>query len=202
MRIVKRILTGLLVSALAVGANAQAEKNERHPHKNHVQKMKEELGLSTEQEAQMKVIKDKYHPQIKAIKEKNSLTEEQKRAQIKPLKDSKDAEVKAVLTPEQYTKLTEMRKKKHRKKRNDKIMEQLNLSADQELKMKAIKKEYRPKMKAVKENTTLSDSDKKAQLKQLKKGKNAAIKKTLTTDQYKLYKELKKKKCKNKSCKK
>lgn len=195
MRIVKRILTGVFVTALAFGATAQSSDVKK---KEHAQQMKKELGLSAEQETSMKAIKDKYHPQIKAIKENTSLTKEQKQAKIKPLKESKQAEIKSVLTPDQYTKFQELKKNKPHAKHKDKVLDKLDLTDDQQSKMKALNQEYHPKMKAIRTNASLADTEKKKQIKALKKNKDSEIGKILTPEQLKKYKELKKQQRKTK----
>lgn len=191
MRTIKKIATGLFLSMVVMSAHAQSPK---HGHgKQHAHKMHEELGLTKDQSSQMKAIHEKYHPQIKAIRENESLTKEVRQAQIKPLKDAKDAELKTVLTTDQYAALKEM-KSQHKKGDHQKaLMASLNLTESQELQMKAINEKYRPQMKAIKDDHSLDQEAKKSKLKPLKKAQRADVRNILTKEQFDTYQAHKKK---------
>jgi Spy/CpxP family protein refolding chaperone len=72
------------------------------------------------------------------------------------------------------------------------MKKQLNLTAEQESKMKTIGGTYRGKMKALKSDNSLSKDQKKAQFAELQKAHDAEIKGTLNGDQYAKFTELKK----------
>lgn len=71
------------------------------------QRFAEFLGLTADQQAQVKAIREDAWTQIKAVKADTSLTPEQRAAQIKDIRTATHEKVMAVLTPEQRTKITE-----------------------------------------------------------------------------------------------
>ena len=64
----------------------------------------------------LKEINTKYGAQIKAVKDKDGLTEEQKTAEIQKIKQEKRKEMKAVWTKEQQESFKKHKQKQHRKK--------------------------------------------------------------------------------------
>lgn len=82
-----------------------------------------ELGLTADQEAQIKAIRQEGRASAEAIRGDANLTPEQKRAQAANLRQANEAAVDVVLTPEQRTKAAGMREKagkkikEHREKR-------------------------------------------------------------------------------------
>ncbi len=74
----------------------------------------EYLGLTADQEAQIKAIHQDAYNQIKAVKADTTLTPDQRMAQMKQIRATMHDKIMAVLTPEQRDKLTarkgEMRK--------------------------------------------------------------------------------------------
>jgi Spy/CpxP family protein refolding chaperone len=64
-----------------------------------------------------------------------------------------------------------------------KMGEELGLSDDQKSKMEALQKELMPKMKALREDTTLSEEDKKAKFKALQEERMTKMKAILTAEQ-------------------
>lgn len=72
------------------------------------------------------------------------------------------------------------------------MKKQLNLTAEQETKMKTIGGTYRGKMQAIKSDNTLSKDQKKVQFAELQKAHDAEIKGVLNGDQYAKFTDLKK----------
>jgi periplasmic protein CpxP/Spy len=70
----------------------------------------DELGLSADQKAKMKELGQSLKGKIKAIKTDASLSKDQKKMQIGEVAKSHQTELKGILTPEQFTKFTEMKK--------------------------------------------------------------------------------------------
>ena len=69
--------------------------------------MKERLGLSAEQSAKLEKNRTEMSAKMKAIRENNSLSNEQKREQSKELMKAQKENLKSVLTEEQLKKLKE-----------------------------------------------------------------------------------------------
>jgi Spy/CpxP family protein refolding chaperone len=73
--------------------------------------MAKELGLSEDQQKQVKAINESYKPQMEAIRKDASLSRDQKREKAQALNKEREGKVDAVLTPEQRTKAQAMREK-------------------------------------------------------------------------------------------
>ncbi len=86
-------------------------------------KMAEELGLSEEQAAQMKKVKEKAKQERTAITSNTELTEEQKKKELRSVRKSADANIKEILTDEQYKKMKELKAEKKEKRAAKKTME-------------------------------------------------------------------------------
>ena len=180
-----RIITILTVTTLTIFSTfqLQAQKGEH---------FKSELNLTEKQTEQFKAVKEKYKPELKAIRQNDGLSNEDKKKQVEEIKTKMDSEVKIFLSDDQYAKIAELRKE--RKEGRGKLKKELNLTDDQAEKMDEIRKKYKPQIHAVKEDSSLSEKDKKTKIKALKKTKNAEIKEVLSDDQFKKLKEFHKEK--------
>ena len=76
--------------------------------------------------------------------------------------------------------------------RYQEILKALNLSVEQKAQLKEINKNSKEAKLKVEADTTLSDSDKKDRLKQIRKEKTNSFMGILTPEQVQLYKEMKK----------
>ncbi len=92
--------------------------------------VKKQLGLNDEQAQKMKTIGATFKGKWQAIRTDQSLSKDQKKAQMQEAKTAYDAEVKAVLTPEQYTKWTEMRNQAKIKMKNTPKGKKMNKKMD------------------------------------------------------------------------
>jgi hypothetical protein len=73
----------------------------------------QKLGLSPDQQNQVKPILDAAHAQVKAIFTNTSLTREQKLAQVKETMQGAFGQINGLLTPEQQTQFAAMKEKMH-----------------------------------------------------------------------------------------
>jgi hypothetical protein len=71
-----------------------------------------ELNLTTEQEADLKAVNEKYKQAAQAVRQDTNLTKEQKKQQANELRQSHLADMRAVLTAEQYEQYRAMKKAK------------------------------------------------------------------------------------------
>ncbi|TAH18664.1 MAG: hypothetical protein EAZ08_10765 [Cytophagales bacterium] len=115
----------LIVCALFLAASnlSFAQKHDRGNGEKQVQKLKTELQLSDEQVAKVQAATAKRSAQIGSVKEEAKKDRKEKMSKAKAAMDEFDAEMKAVLTPEQYTKFTELkddRKEKIKERRKNK----------------------------------------------------------------------------------
>jgi Spy/CpxP family protein refolding chaperone len=76
----------------------------------HLDKMKTTLGLTDDQVAQMKAHRAAMQEKLVSIRDNDNLTREQKQAQLSDLKNEREDGLKKILTPEQFSKLQELKK--------------------------------------------------------------------------------------------
>ena len=81
--------------------------------------MAEKLGLSAEQKAGIKNIRQQERDALKALKDDSSLTKDQRKAKAQEIREASRAQSKAVLTPEQQAQAEALRKE-HKDKKGDK----------------------------------------------------------------------------------
>lgn len=200
----KKIITSALVLALTIGA-AQAQSTDKGPGKHqrggHEMVMKD-LNLTPDQKARLKTIHEEQRKEMEALKSNTSLTDAQKKEQRKALHDKYRSQFESVLTPAQKA---EMEKKKgdwqaqgkHREGKGKEgrafkggkrdgaagIAKDLNLSADQQQKMKALRADFRSKAEAVRNDKSLSQEQKKAKFRELRQQQQEQMKSVLTKEQ-------------------
>ncbi|MDZ7880079.1 MAG: hypothetical protein U5L45_20545 [Saprospiraceae bacterium] len=84
----------------------------------------DDLGLTSDQKAKMKDIAQSFKGKMKAIKTDASLSRDQKKTQMGEVAKSHEAELKAVMTPEQFTKYSEMKKARQDNNREKRAQKQ------------------------------------------------------------------------------
>jgi protein CpxP len=103
------ILTADQKSTVAKNKTAmQAQRKEMHEKRS--KEMKEKLGLTDDQSAKLKSLNEGTHSQMKALKDDQSLTQDQKKEKMKAIKDAAKEQRKSVLTADQQKKMDDMRK--------------------------------------------------------------------------------------------
>ena len=201
----KRILSTALAIVLFVGAS-QAQEKPRH--NKHGGKFATELNLSAEQKAKLQSLRDAQKNEMKALNGK--ATKEERKA----IHEKYKAQYDAILTPAQRE---EMNKKKEEWKAKAKdgkgkgygkkggeaggrgsfgqqaafFKKELNLSADQETKLKGIFQEFQTKSKDIHSNNSLSQEQKRTQTQSLAKQYMEQGKAVLNADQLQKLNEMK-----------
>ena len=104
------LLTAEQKTKMAQLKTEQKAKHDEHFAK-HLDKMKTQLGLTDDQVARLKAQKESMHAKLKAIKENDALSREQKRDQLMALKTQAMEQHKKIFTEEQRKKMEEMKKK-------------------------------------------------------------------------------------------
>jgi Spy/CpxP family protein refolding chaperone len=163
--------------------------NDSKPKK---QSIMDQLGLSKEQKKSVSLINKKYDKQIEKVKTDETLEKEVRKAEVKKILDLKHAEYKKILTPEQYQKFEQLyaekkeaKKEKENKEKRAELIETLNLSNDQIIKVDAIKEKYKPELKAIKEDTSKTEAEKEVLIEALKQKQKTEIKLIFTPEQLK-----------------
>ena len=159
------------------------------------------LALTNDQKAQMKSIRENTRSQVKAVRSDNSLTQDQKKAKIKEIMESSRAQIRQILTPEQQAKFDKMQalRASRRQERREEYAA-LNLTKDQKARMEAIRRDGQSKIAEVRQNTSLTQEQKRAQIKSIVKESMAQCRQVLTPDQLKKLKEMRQEARQSRGC--
>ena len=165
----------------------------------------EKLNLTDAQKSSIKSINDKYKTEMQSLMKKDDVTVKVQRESKKALMDKKQKEIEAILTAEQKAELAKF-KAEHKKgdavrfhegkgrgegfgKRSEGrfgaayLKDSIGLSDSQLATVRADREKSQAKIKAIKANTSLSDTQKKEQFKAAMDEQKAAFDKVLTAEQ-------------------
>jgi len=194
----KLFLSLIIFATVSFGAFASPQKGDKH--KGDGTRVYKELNLSSEQQEKVKSINKDFKAKFDALKEDKSLAKETKREKMKELAESKRNQFQAVLTPDQQSKLSELRNTKmqpHKQGRKDfdkggrNHMKDLNLSEDQKTKMQSLKKDFRSKMQALKDDSSLTKEARAEKRKELAQSHKSEMQSLLTPEQQSKWKDWK-----------
>jgi len=191
MRVVVIACAVLLILAVGVGVLAQAGGGKRGARFGGDEGLAtvKDLGLSNDQMKKIGAIVKKFRADVGAVLKSNAAQEE-KRKKIEALKSKAAAGIAGVLTPAQRQKAKEKklierllspRARDHG--RFLQVLEQLNLSASQKSKIKAILEDSRAKAKAISDNKSLTEDQKRAKHMELRKQTMEKAQAVLTAEQ-------------------
>ncbi len=127
----KLIALSLAACVFAFGATAQTERTvakteraNRHNKDRHGKgEMMKQLNLSKEQKAQLKAQHQEMKTQREALKGQDNITVKEMKEKQEALKAQQKAKFDAILTPEQKTKMAELKKQHDNKPKEDKMKE-------------------------------------------------------------------------------
>lgn len=202
----KKIILSALVVSLAIAVQAQ-EIPERKTDKSVMHKKArgqhnkemdmQQLNLTSQQKIQIKQQRENFHTQMEELKKNDGITVKESRERRESFRKENKEKTQRILTTDQKTKLQQMKvegKAKHREMvrgRAENMKTRLELSDKQSAEMQKNHKEMAEKIKALRENKSLSDENKKEQMKELMKGQREQRKSILTEEQIKKMKERK-----------
>ncbi|MBM3261812.1 MAG: hypothetical protein FJY97_00025 [candidate division Zixibacteria bacterium] len=138
-----------------------------------IDRLKEALGLSDDQIAQIEAIVEDVRDQITAIHEQvkaGTLTRAAAREQIKAIHDDQKAQIEALLTEAQKTKFAELRQQHGRQFNIDRLAAFLGLTDEQKTQIETIMQTHRDQMAAIRQQVeagTLSRQSAREQIKTL-----------------------------------
>lgn len=197
----KKVVVAMLGTVLLIGFNQiQAQVRGQNRNAKTFKQNKEgkhglyngfgkDLQLTDEQKAKAKTINEEYRAKIKALKSNNNLTMGEYKKQEATLQQERREKLNALLTPEQKEKIKDNREEKQEKKL-EKMKSTLNLSDDQVNKIKDIHSKYAAKVKAIRDDNSLTPDQKKQQLKTINDDRKKEVDGVLTPDQVKKRDEL------------
>jgi Spy/CpxP family protein refolding chaperone len=147
------------------------------------------LNLNDEQKAKVKELNESYHKQFADLKKNTSISVGDYRTKSLALRKEQHEKMQALLTPEQKTQIAAQRKvmgekmKEGQAKRFDKMKTQLGLSEEQSKKLKENQAGLQTKIKTIREDKTLTDEQKKEQVKAVFKQQKEQFRSVLTPEQ-------------------
>jgi len=156
---------------------------------------KEDLGLSDEQAKEWNSIQMDFKQEQDAVRSEKGLSQDERKAKQTVLRTKKDEAIKGILTEEQYLSYQEMVKERRKefgkggkqankgqmghpnggRKMLDQAKSTLDLSKEQNEKWDAIAKSYGDKMRAIKQDNSLDEAQRRSEFKMNK----AALEKEL-----------------------
>ncbi|MEM8524572.1 MAG: hypothetical protein AAGG68_08005 [Bacteroidota bacterium] len=154
----------------------------------------EEVGLTEEEMEQVKAADKEYKTAIKAMHKNKELSGQEKGAQTKELKEKRKSKVAEIMGEERYAqfKALTVEKRTAKKGQRDAAMAELELSEEQEAKLKEIKSKYQKEALSLRMDKSMNVEDKRAKAKELRKAQAADMKAVLTPEQFTKYQEMKK----------
>ena len=206
----KLIIATFALSLFAFSANAQIERNPKSGKEDRVRMqegkkkggMYSDLDLSETQKAEMQKISETYRTEMQSVRANNAISSDEKKDRIMKLRAEQKQKVEALLTPDQKVKLDKKREgmkeermekmEDKRDEKHEKMTKELNLSNDQGQKIKELHERYRNQMKAIKDNSSISQEERMAQVKSLKEKERIELKSILSAEQFEKYSEMRK----------
>ena len=186
----KTIFTMLAMATIFLSVNAQKNSNEHHENKHHDKQMKaKNLNLSNTQKEQLKVYHESTKQQLDELKKNDGITVKEYNARKAAIREKQKEQMINLLTPEQKNELAQHKNHKegkeldHENNKLDKMKSRLNLTDDQMVRIKATRNVNEAKIEAIKENSQLSNSTKKEQIKAIKQTEKDTYKQILTSEQ-------------------
>lgn len=203
------VFTVIAITAAAQTKNSSTDTTTQHPnmqmhHKDgyamhkfhHHGMMMAQLNLTDAQKQQAKSINDNYRTQLKDVEKNESITLKDYRSKKASLEQERKSKFQALLTTDQKNKIAKAKQDRSAKmkmmaqKRMEKMKTDLNLTDDQVAKMQGQRESSMEQMKAIRENPSLSEEQKKEQLMDLRKSNHESMNSILTADQLKKKEEL------------
>lgn len=171
-------------------------KSEYGMHGFHHHGMMAKLNLTDAQKQQAKALNEDYNTRVKNLEKDDNITLKDYRAQKAALENERKSKFQDILTSDQKNKIAQTKKERSEKmemmaqKRMEKMKTDLNLTDEQVAKIQDQNKNSIDQMKAIRENSSLSEDQKKEQLMDLRKSRKESLNSILTTDQLKKKEEM------------
>ena len=195
-RIIMSAVAILLITA-AVQAQTDTAKGPRHERRMQKGGSYGHLNLTAGQQAKMKSLREEFKQKHEALKAEK-LTEAERKSQLGALRTEHKTAVEAILTPEQKAQLETKKGNRSERMRGGKKMtgdssttlkgkaglkKELDLTADQQAKLKIIRTEFKSKGDALRQDQTFTKEQKQEKLRNLMKQQQAEMKTVLTNEQ-------------------
>jgi Spy/CpxP family protein refolding chaperone len=198
----KRTILGMVMAAfLSFAATSQEKEKQGQRHtrkmmKRHKADVAKHLNFSEVQKQQLKTINKDFRKKMRELNSNENITVKEMRDRKAALVKDHKTSMQQLLTAEQKTNLEQMKRERramhevNAKARQEKAKIKLGLSDAQASQLSNLGSSFKSKMKSVKENESLSRTDKKGQIKKLAEEHRAEVKKLLTEEQLKKMEEM------------
>lgn len=201
------VVTLLAVSALTFSATAQEKREMKQGGKpgmhkqhrgQHGMMMAKELNFTDAQKEEAKANREEFRKKMQELNKIENITVKEQRDRKAVLLKEQKAKMESLLTPEQKIKMAQLKAERKAKgsermaKHLDKMKTELGLTESQVAQMKAQRESMQSRLKAIKENETLSREQKREQLMSLRSEAKEQHKKIFTAEQLKKMEEMKK----------
>ena len=183
----------LAVAISGIKAQTMPERNRETINRHHRDQRDgvNRLNLSEEQKAKFKSLNEDFRAQMDELKKKDDITVKEWKSRMENLRKDHRDKISSLLTDDQKNQLKksrearQLRQSDRRKEGFDRMRTRLNLTDDQTARLKQSHTEMAEKMKAIRENQSLSDDQKKEQVQELRKKNQENLKTILSEDQLK-----------------
>jgi len=202
----KKIILSALIVSMAFAVNAQdiPERKTGKPGMHHKMDRKkadrkdmQNLNLTEEQKAQFKTQRESFRKQMEELKKNENITVKDQKERIAAIQKENKDKMQSFLTADQKAQIEKDKaegKKKFEartKERSDKMKTHLGLNDAQSAQLKKNREATQQKIKFIKEDSKMSEEQKKEQIKELMKAQKESMKSVLTEEQMKKMKESK-----------
>jgi Spy/CpxP family protein refolding chaperone len=165
-------------------------------HHHHRHGMMTNLKLSDSQKQQVKDMNASYKNQLNDLEKNDDITLKDYRAKKAALEQERKSKFQSILTADQKNNMAQARKEREEKmkqmsqKRLQKMKTDLNLTDDQVAKIQELRNSTMEQAKTIRENSALSQEQKKEQFMSLMKSRKESMNNILTADQLKKKEEI------------
>lgn len=193
-------------TVITVAVNAQAKSDSTHESNMHMRHensgygmhkyqrngmMMKQLNFTDAQKQRIKAINTEYRNQVNDLEKNETITLKDYRVKKANLEQERKSKFQAILTSDQKNKIAQAKKERSEKreimaqKRIEKMKTDLNLTDTQVSKIQEQRNSSFAKAKTIREDSTLTNEQKKEQLMTLMKSSKESMNNILTADQFK-----------------
>jgi periplasmic protein CpxP/Spy len=119
MTMKKILLLFALMTGFVAAGMAQETKMSKAERKAQRKEMSKEIGLTKDQESQLKSMQKENHEKVKAIRADKNLSDAERKERMKSLRQANKQKVQGMLNPEQKEKMKQWRKTHHKKHKQE-----------------------------------------------------------------------------------
>lgn len=204
----------LMLVTAAVHAQTDTTRGPRREWRQGQEDMYQQLNLTTDQQAKVKALREDFQKQVQDLRSQN-LSEDDRRTKMQTLRQQQRTQMDAILTPDQKTQLDKLRSQRQeqmgdQRNGNDStgrhnrqsfnnhkagrdLQKELNLTSDQQAKIKDIRTDFKSKAQTIRNDQSLTQDQKKAKFHELMQQQQEQMKTVLTKEQQEKWQQLRSK---------